>query len=110
VSLHGDLHHDNFLMHRGKWVAIDAKGLCGDPAFELANAMRNPKGFEQQMRDPQIIQQRVRVFAESLDISHKRMLSWAAVKIALSISWRGKGTITADPDSDLLNTFLTMAG
>jgi len=39
----------------------------------------------------------------------QRMLQWAAVKTALSISWRGAGEIRQDDDSDLLDQFLTMS-
>jgi streptomycin 6-kinase len=31
-ALHGDLHHDNVLSTPRGWLAIDPKGLCGDPA------------------------------------------------------------------------------
>ncbi len=109
VALHGDLHHDNVLVHKGKWIAIDPKGLWGDPAYELANALRNPKGVDQLIRDPNIISHRAKVFAESLQIDQKQMLKWAAVKIALSISWRENAHIGSDPESDLLNRFLEMA-
>jgi streptomycin 6-kinase len=108
VVLHGDLHHDNVLAHKGKWIAIDPKGVCGDPAYELANAMRNPKGTDQLMRDPAIIAYRAKVFAESLQIDPKQMLKWAAIKTALSISWRENGCIGSDPESDLLNQILEM--
>ena len=109
VALHGDLHHDNVLAHKGEWIAIDPKGLWGDPAFEMANAMRNPNGAEQLMRAPEIIQQRAAIYADAFGISPKRMLQWAAAKTALSISWRGNGSIKEDEDSDLLHRFLEMS-
>jgi streptomycin 6-kinase len=44
VFLHGDLHHENILAGPGgsHWV-IDPKGLSGDPAFEAAAWLRNPR-------------------------------------------------------------------
>lgn len=35
--LHGDLHHDNILLGARGWLAIDPKGLLGDPGFDAAN-------------------------------------------------------------------------
>jgi streptomycin 6-kinase len=32
VVLHGDLHHDNILRAGGGWLAIDPKGVIGEPA------------------------------------------------------------------------------
>jgi Aminoglycoside/hydroxyurea antibiotic resistance kinase len=43
-NLHGDLHHDNILHSPCGWLAIDPKGIHGDPASERANAFRNPDG------------------------------------------------------------------
>lgn len=42
VTLHGDLHPRNIMMHKGSWRAIDARGILGPPAFEYANAFINP--------------------------------------------------------------------
>ncbi len=40
--LHGDLHPRNILQHQGRWLAIDARGILGPPAFEYANLFINP--------------------------------------------------------------------
>src|SRR5262249_34292324 len=43
VLLHGDLHHDNILAaQRQPWLAIDPKGLIGEPAYETGALLRNP--------------------------------------------------------------------
>lgn len=44
VFLHGDLHHENILLHGEKWRPIDPKGLYGDPAYECTAFLRNPIG------------------------------------------------------------------
>lgn len=36
IVLHGDLHHDNVLKQGNHWVAIDPKGIIGDPEFDAA--------------------------------------------------------------------------
>ena len=41
--LHGDLHHGNILRAgRAPWLAIDPKGVVGDPAFEPSAFLLNP--------------------------------------------------------------------
>jgi hypothetical protein len=42
-ALHGDLHHENVLSSPRGWLATDPKGIWGDPAYEAANAFRNPR-------------------------------------------------------------------
>src|SRR6202040_3906156 len=43
VMLHGDLHHFNILSARRQpWLAIDPKGLAGEPAYEVGALLRNP--------------------------------------------------------------------
>ncbi|WP_235583068.1 aminoglycoside phosphotransferase family protein, partial [Kitasatospora sp. Root107] len=42
VVVHGDLHHGNVLAGRhSEWLAIDPKGLIGEPAFDLLPFLRN---------------------------------------------------------------------
>ncbi|HEU5102244.1 MAG TPA: aminoglycoside phosphotransferase family protein, partial [Roseiflexaceae bacterium] len=43
VLLHGDLHHENILAAtRQPWLAIDPKGIVGEPAYEVGALLRNP--------------------------------------------------------------------
>lgn len=101
--LHGDLHHDNVICG-ADLVAIDAKGVLGERAYELANAMRNPNGCEAEMRDPTVIRWRVARFAQALDADPERLARWAVAKSALSIAWRAKGCLDGpDEDADLLS-------
>ena len=39
--LHGDLHYDNILSSQRGWLAIDPKGIVGDPSWELAPLLIN---------------------------------------------------------------------
>ena len=42
VVLHGDLHHDNILSGtREAWLAIDPKGVVGEPTYETGAFLRN---------------------------------------------------------------------
>ena len=108
VALHGDLHHDNILKHQNAWLAIDAKGIFGDPAYEFANALRNPRGHDALIRDPNTIGCRAEAYATAAKIPEIRMLSWGAVKTALSICWRSNGVVKNDAEADLLSLFLDL--
>ena len=41
VLLHADLHHDNIINNGNSWLAIDPKGIIGDPAIEYWGIIRN---------------------------------------------------------------------
>ena len=43
--LHGDLQHLNVLHSGEDWIAIDPHGWVGDPAFEAAALLANPRGL-----------------------------------------------------------------
>src|SRR5687768_14739265 len=46
VLLHGDLHHFNILSaEREPWLALDPKGLVGEPAYEVGAFLHNPFDF-----------------------------------------------------------------
>jgi streptomycin 6-kinase len=87
IPLHGDLHHDNILSSDRGWLAIDPKGLLGDPAYELANVFINPVGGSHIAADPRRIAARVDILSERLNYSRKRLLGWAAAHAALSACW-----------------------
>ncbi len=111
--LHGDLHHDNVFYANQGFRTIDAKGVIGEPTYELANAMRNPKGCGAALRDKALQHQRLDWFSKSMNVEKKRLAQWAAAKAAWSIALRAKGTLKAGPDvnreADLLNLLLELA-
>ena len=87
VPLHGDLHHDNILSSARGWLAIDPKGLLGDPAYEVANVFRNPFPASKLVTEPARIARLVEVFAARLGYAPKRILAYAAAHSALSACW-----------------------
>lgn len=87
IPLHGDLHHDNILSSDRGWLAIDPKGLIGDPHYEVANAFRNPHGATKLAADPKRINAMADIFSERLGLNRKRILGFAAAHSGLSACW-----------------------
>jgi streptomycin 6-kinase len=87
VPLHGDFHHDNVLGSGRGWLAIDAKGLIGDPAYEVCNVFRNPYGADSLALNMSRIGRLADAFSARLHFERKRVLSWAAAHSALSACW-----------------------
>ncbi|MDB5473517.1 MAG: phosphotransferase [Devosia sp.] len=87
VPLHGDLHHDNIISSPRGWLAIDPRALLGDPVYEVANALNNPTGADELVKDPRRIAAMSELFSQRLGFPRKRILGWAAAHAALSACW-----------------------
>lgn len=87
VVLHGDFHHENLLSSRRGWLAIDSKGVIGEPAYEPANWIRNPRGIQQRPNLREVVARRVDQFAEILEIDRARIRDWAIAQLMLSACW-----------------------
>ncbi len=87
--LHGDLHQDNILSsERDGWLAIDPKGLIGEPAYETGALLRNflPELLEQP--DPKrILARRIDQFAEELGFDRARIRGWGISQAVLAAWW-----------------------
>jgi len=89
VLLHGDLHHDNIVRsERGSWLAIDPKGVVGEPEYEVCAFLRNPQpGLLTRMNTKQVLSRRVDQFSELLGCERERLVSWGLAEAVLSASW-----------------------
>ncbi len=89
MLLHGDLHHDNILAaQREPWLAIDPKGLIGEPAYETGALLRNP--LPQLLEYPQpgrVLARRVDQLAEELGFDRARLRGWGVAQAVLSAWW-----------------------
>lgn len=86
--LHGDLHHDNILQNGEDWVAIDPKGVIGEPAYEVAAFIRNPIPELLTHDDaPNVIYNRVTRFIDLLELPSQRILDWCFVQAVLAWVW-----------------------
>jgi streptomycin 6-kinase len=89
VLLHGDLHHENIVAaERQPWLALDPKGLVGEPAYEVGALLRN------QLPEPLVqpeasrtLARRVDQLAEELGLDRERLISWGLAQAVLSAWW-----------------------
>jgi streptomycin 6-kinase len=91
VFLHGDLHHENSLRHGERWMAIDPKGIVGDPAYEPAAFMRNPISEIPLIANPEgLFRNRIRWFAKAGEMDPKRICGWSLTDMRSfkSIAWK----------------------
>jgi streptomycin 6-kinase len=89
VLLHGDLHHDNIVSaKRAPWLALDPKGIVGEPAYEVGALLRNPLPRLLEMPNPaRATARRVDQLAEALGIERARVRGWGLAQAVLSAWW-----------------------
>ena len=89
VLLHGDLHHDNILAaYRQPWLALDPKGLAGEPACEVWALLSNPaRQFLAEPQPGRILARRVHQLADELGFDRKRIRGWGLAQGVLSAWW-----------------------
>jgi streptomycin 6-kinase len=99
LLLHGDLHHENALRSdRAGWLAIDPKGLLGEPAFEVGPVLLNP--WEELLRWPdpaRVLARRVDQLAEGLAVGADRVRHWGFAFAVLSAVWSDEDSGEPDP-------------
>lgn len=102
VLLHGDLHHENILTSSVHgYVAIDPKGVLGDPAFDVAAFMRNPIPEILACEQPEkIIARRFELFSELLGFDLERLRAWTYVGAILACAWNIEDSL---PHEELLD-------
>jgi streptomycin 6-kinase len=86
VLLHGDLHHWNILAaQRTPWLAIDPKGVLGEPAYEVGAFLRNPLNA---IADPaKTLRRRIDQLADQLALDRQRLAGWGFATAILSACW-----------------------
>jgi streptomycin 6-kinase len=86
VVCHQDLHGGNVLAAvRERWLAIDAKPLVGEPAFDTASYLRDRRPWLlRQPRPERIVARRLEALSEVLGLERDRMRGWALVQ---ALAW-----------------------
>jgi len=89
VLLHGDLHHDNLLSaQRAPYLAIDPKGVLGEPCYEVGAFLRNPLPRLLKNENPRkLMQRRVDMIVEYLGFDRQRVIGWGFAQAVLSAIW-----------------------
>lgn len=92
--MHGDLHHENILFsNEREWLAIDPKGVAGNPYFDVVSFMINHLFTKP---DPEaLLKQRVDLLSESLQLNRGKLLKAAVAMATLYACW---GVEDKDPD------------
>lgn len=89
VLLHADLHHWNILAsRRSHWLAIDPKGLIGEPEYEAGAWLRNPIPVLLEYPDTrQTMLRRLDQFVDLLGFDRDRMIAWSLYQSVLAAWW-----------------------
>lgn len=84
--LHGDLHHENILYSEQRgWLAIDPKGVGGDPCFDVIPFMVNHLFTKQ---DPEnVLKLRIDILCDELNLNREKLLKAAIVMSTLKACW-----------------------
>jgi streptomycin 6-kinase len=89
VLLHGDLHQDNILSaEREPWLAVDPKGVIGEPAFETGALLRNFWPDILSISNPkQLMKRRIDQLSDELSLDRARVYGWGFSQAVLSMVW-----------------------
>ncbi|MBF6591364.1 MAG: phosphotransferase [Ktedonobacterales bacterium] len=87
--LHGDLNFGNVLAAgRAPWLAIDPKGLIGEPAYDTGILLRDPLPDLLTMPHPRrILARRIDQLAAELGFARARVRGWGLAQAVLSAWW-----------------------
>lgn len=85
MLLHGDLQHHNVLRSGETWLAIDPKGVVGDPGYEVGASFYNPMPAILDVSDlEQMLARRVAQLSEELGIERERIRGWGLAHCVLN--------------------------
>jgi streptomycin 6-kinase len=85
VLLHADFHHYNVLSaDRADWLAIDPKGILGDPGYEVGPFLLNP---EFGLTPSDLLRRRLDILADELPYDRDRLRDWGIAHAVLSACW-----------------------
>jgi streptomycin 6-kinase len=89
VLLHGDLHQDNILSaEREPWLAVDPKGVIGEPVFETGALLRNFWPDILSIPNPKsLMARRIDQLSAELGFDRKRIYDWGYSQAVLSVLW-----------------------
>jgi streptomycin 6-kinase len=88
--LHRDLHYGNVLAAtREPWLAIDAKGMAGDPGYDVLPAIWNQLDLLLAADDPHAaVRRRVDHLCEVAGIDRERAYRWTGARAVEDLLWQ----------------------
>jgi streptomycin 6-kinase len=88
--LHRDLHYGNVLAGtREPWLAIDAKGMAGEPAYDVLPAIWNQLDLLLAAGDPHAaVRRRVDHLCETAGIDQELAYRWTAARAVEDLMWQ----------------------
>nr|WP_255622151.1 aminoglycoside phosphotransferase family protein [Tessaracoccus sp. OS52] len=87
--LHGDLHDLNVMGRDGEWVAIDPKGLNGDPCYEPAPLLWNRwDQLEVTGNTGEAIRERFYTIVDTAGLDERRARDWVVVRAMINVAWQ----------------------
>jgi streptomycin 6-kinase len=88
LLLHGDMHPRNILAgEREPWLAIDPKGVVGDPLYDVACLINSVPPLPDKRLVRQMMARRADLLAELLSLPRERILRWALADAVLAAWW-----------------------
>jgi streptomycin 6-kinase len=88
VLLHGDLHHCNVLAARREpWLAVDPKGVVGEPAYDAAALLHNPGELLDAPRPGKVLERRIDLLSWELGLDRARVRNWGTAQAVLAAYW-----------------------
>ena len=83
MLLHGDLHHDNIILGEQSYLAIDPKGVVGNPIFDIPRFMLNEDDMDKNGKFDYI----VRTLSKNLGISEQDIRSLYYIETCMENCW-----------------------
>lgn len=92
VAVHTDLHDENVLSSRrrgpGAWLAIDPKGISGDPCYEPAPLLWNRWDEVVAARDVRVaVRRRFHTVVDVAGLDEHRARDWVVVRMMHNVLW-----------------------
>ncbi len=103
VLIHGDLHHRNILSaDREPWLAIDPKGLIGDPAYDAVTFMKARTLVLMQGDLLAGMARELAAYCEAAELDPQRVRRWIQLELVRTAYWlRRYGGVGATRRGDI---------
>jgi streptomycin 6-kinase len=98
--LHGDLNYGNVLLSARGWIAIDPKGVIGDPAFDAAILLHDKTDDIFASNDPAaFLARRLDIIVEHTGMDRAWVRDWGIAYAVLSAVWTAEASPTGWEDT-----------